>query len=87
MPTPFRHTRSSRGRAERGERGQSLVEFSLILGPLLLLLLGIIQFGFVFNTYVTVSTAAREAARQAGRPAGLVTALGFAVAAGLSGVG
>jgi Flp pilus assembly protein TadG len=44
-------------------RGQSLVEFSLILAPLLFLLLGIIQFGFVFNTYVTISTAAREAAR------------------------
>ena len=45
------------------EDGQSLVEFSLILTPLLFLLLGIIQFGFVFNAYVTVSTAAREAAR------------------------
>ena len=28
-----------------------------------------------------------DAARQAGRPAGLVTTLGFAVAAGMSGVG
>jgi Flp pilus assembly protein TadG len=48
----------------RDESGQSLVEFSLILAPLLFLLLGIIQFGFVFNAYVTVSTAAREAARE-----------------------
>jgi Flp pilus assembly protein TadG len=47
-----------------GDDGQSLVEFSLILTPLLFLLLGIIQFGFVFNTYVTVSTSAREAARE-----------------------
>lgn len=47
-----------------GEDGQSLVEFSLILAPLLFLLLGIIQFGFVFNTYVTISTSAREAARE-----------------------
>lgn len=31
--------------------------------PLLLLLLGIVQFGFIFNTYVTMSNAAREAAR------------------------
>ncbi len=45
------------------EDGQALVEFSLILTPLLFLLLGVIQFGFVFNAYVTVSTAAREAAR------------------------
>ena len=28
-----------------------------------------------------------EAAQKAGRPAGLVTALGFAVAAGMSGIG
>ena len=48
----------------RAEDGQSLVEFSLILTPLLFLLLGIIQFGFVFNTYVTVSTSARESARE-----------------------
>lgn len=52
-----------RRRRTRRARGQSLVEFSLILAPLMFLLLGIIQFGFVFNTYVTVSTAAREAAR------------------------
>jgi Flp pilus assembly protein TadG len=61
MPiVPLRRTRDSRPEAEGG---QSLVEFSLILAPLLLLLLAIIQFGFVFNTYVTVSTSAREAAR------------------------
>jgi Flp pilus assembly protein TadG len=51
------------GAASRKDRGQSLVEFALILSPLLLLLLGIIQFGFIFNTYVTLTNAAREAAR------------------------
>jgi len=40
------------------------VEFALILGPLLLLLLGIIQFGFIFNTYVTITNATREGARE-----------------------
>jgi Flp pilus assembly protein TadG len=43
--------------------GQSLVEFSLVLMPLFLVLLGIIQFGFIFNTYVTMTNAARDAAR------------------------
>ena len=43
--------------------GQSLVEFALILTPLFLLLLGIIQFGFIFNTYVTMTNSAREGAR------------------------
>ncbi len=44
-------------------RGQSLVEFSLVLMPLMLVLLGIIQFGFVFNSYVTMTNSAREGAR------------------------
>jgi Flp pilus assembly protein TadG len=56
--------RSGRG-AERTEAGQSLVEFSLILLPLFFILLGIIQFGFIFNTYVTMTNAARDAARLA----------------------
>ena len=46
-----------------GGRGQSLVEFALVLTPLFLVLLGIIQFGFIFNTYVTLTNAAREGAR------------------------
>ncbi len=45
-------------------RGQSLVEFALVLPPLLLILLGIIQFGFIFNSYVTLTNAAREGARE-----------------------
>jgi Flp pilus assembly protein TadG len=49
------------GHGEAG--GQSLVEFALILTPLFLLLLGIIQFGFIFNTYVTMTNSAREGAR------------------------
>ncbi len=73
MPTtPIRPASLAPRRARRGflarrrdrAGGQSLVEFALILGPLLLLLLGVVQFGFIFNTYVTVSTAAREAARE-----------------------
>lgn len=60
----------SRGRSRRAlsltagrEGGQALVEFGLVLTPLLLLLLGVIQFGFIFNTHITVSNAAREGAR------------------------
>jgi Flp pilus assembly protein TadG len=61
------HVRANRFRARRrrdtDEAGQSLVEFSLILFPLFFILLGIIQFGFIFNTYVTMTNAARDAAR------------------------
>ena len=52
-------------RARRAESsGQSLVEFALVLTPLLLILLGIIQFGLIFNAYVTLTNATREAARE-----------------------
>jgi len=46
------------------EAGQSLVEFALILTPLFMLLLGIVQFGFIFNSYVTLTNAARDATRE-----------------------
>jgi Flp pilus assembly protein TadG len=45
------------------ERGQSLVEFALVMMPLFVILLGIIQFGFIFNAYVTITNATREGAR------------------------
>jgi Flp pilus assembly protein TadG len=45
------------------QRGQSLVEFALVLMPLFIILLGIIQFGFVFNAYVTITNASREGGR------------------------
>lgn len=53
---------ASRGERSRS-RGQSLVEFSLVLLPFMLIVLGIIQFGLIFNAYVTMTNAAREGAR------------------------
>ena len=58
-----RFQRRAPRRPASSESGQSLVEFSLVLMPLFLILLGIIQFGFIFNTYVTMTNAARDAAR------------------------
>ena len=55
--------RRRRCRTGRSRTGQSLVEFALVLPPMLLIILGIIQFGFIFNTYVTMTNATREAAR------------------------
>ena len=43
--------------------GQSLVEFALTLPLLLLILLGAIDLGRVFNTYVAITNASREGAR------------------------
>jgi Flp pilus assembly protein TadG len=56
--------RSSRFRRRSRAEGQSLVEFSLVLTPLFLILLGIIQFGFIFNSYITIANATREGARE-----------------------
>lgn len=52
------------------QKGQGLVEFALILIPLLMLVLGIIEAARVFHAYLAVQHAAREAARYAvtGRP-------------------
>lgn len=52
-----------RSSLKRNEKGQSLVEFALVLPLLLFLIMGIIQFGLVLSGYVTVSNAAREGAR------------------------
>ncbi len=57
------HCRPMRSTRTRSEDGQSLVEFALVVMPLFVILLGIIQFGFVFNSYVTITNAAREGAR------------------------
>ncbi|MGI6308985.1 MAG: TadE/TadG family type IV pilus assembly protein, partial [Dethiobacteria bacterium] len=56
---------SSFFRFKKNDQGQSLVEFAIILPLLLLVLLGIIQFGIIFSSYITVTTAAREGARVA----------------------
>jgi Flp pilus assembly protein TadG len=46
------------------ERGQSLTEFALALPILALLLFAVIQFGIVFNNYVTLTDATRAGARK-----------------------
>ena len=49
----------------RQERGQSVAEFALVLPLLMLVLLGIVQFGMVFKQYITLTDAVREGARKA----------------------
>ncbi|HEU5213841.1 MAG TPA: TadE family protein [Gaiellaceae bacterium] len=46
------------------QRGQTMTEFALVMPILLFLLLGIIQFGIVFNNYVTLTDAVRAGARK-----------------------
>jgi Flp pilus assembly protein TadG len=50
-------------RTGKGEGGQSLVEFTLVLPIFLLVLFAIIDFGMAFNAWITVTNSAREGAR------------------------
>lgn len=54
---------SALGRAWVHDRGQSLVEFAIILPVLLLLVVGIIDLGMGFKTYMGLTNAAREGVR------------------------
>ena len=49
----------------RSNRGQALVEAAIVLPLLILLVMGIIQYGFIFFTYATGLNISREAARVA----------------------
>jgi hypothetical protein len=45
------------------ERGQGLVEFAMLVPAFLLVLLGMLEFGFAFNHNLTLEAASREGAR------------------------
>jgi Flp pilus assembly protein TadG len=48
----------------RSQKGQSMTEFALVLPILVVLLFGVIQFGIVFNNYITLTDAVRAGARK-----------------------
>jgi Flp pilus assembly protein TadG len=50
---------------KKREDGQAMVEFAIVLPILLVVVLGIIQFGIMFNHYLTLTDAVRAGARQA----------------------
>lgn len=49
----------------RDEKGQTATELALVLPVFCLLLFGVIQFGIIFNNYVTLTDAVRAGAREA----------------------
>ena len=61
-PAPGRLRGRHPGRG-RGQRGQALVEMAVLLPVLLLILMGVLDFGRYFYTGLTVRHAAREGAR------------------------
>jgi TadE-like protein len=52
-----------RRHGRRSQRGQSLVEFAIVLPFLMLLILGAVEFGFMFNSDLSLEYASREGAR------------------------
>ena len=49
----------------RDQRGQTIVEFALVLPLLMMILLAILQFGVLFRDYLAVTDAVRSGARKA----------------------
>src|SRR5436309_8305265 len=49
----------------RGERGQAMVEFTIVLPIFCMLLFGIAQLGIVWNNYIQLTDAVRAGARKA----------------------
>ncbi len=49
----------------RSERGQTMTEFAVVLPVLTLLVFAVIQFGIMFNNYVSLTDAVRAGARVA----------------------
>lgn len=47
----------------KNEKGQSLVEFALIIPLILLILMGILEFGVMLNTYLAINHSSKEGAR------------------------
>jgi Flp pilus assembly protein TadG len=55
--------RTIRTRQDRGQRGSTAVEFAVIVALLLVILFGIMEFGFIFMQQHYVANAAREGLR------------------------
>ena len=53
------------GMTARNDRGASALEFALVVPLLLVLVMGIIEFGFMFQAQLALTHAAREGARRA----------------------
>jgi Flp pilus assembly protein TadG len=61
-------TLTDRLRRGRDARGSELIELALVLPILLVVLAGIVDFGFLFQRYEVITNAAREGARVAVLP-------------------
>ncbi len=69
----------------KNQRGQAMVELALVLPILILLLMGVVELGRIFHSYLVITNASREGARVAvlGRPDTEIAARVSQVAANL----
>ena len=58
---PRRSTTNSRTDPKRRTRGQTLVEFALVFPLFIVLLLGVVEFAFMFNATLAINFASRNA--------------------------
>ena len=63
--TSPRRASARSARVPRSRRGQNLVEFSLVLPIMIIVMLGIAEFGLIYFTRASVENATREGARYA----------------------
>lgn len=73
-------------RKRSDERGAAAVEFAVVLPLLVTMLFGIIELGFIFNRWITVTHAAREGVRRMalGDPEASAAAKALSAAGGIS---
>lgn len=50
-------------RLRKNDHGVSFIEFALVAPIIIALVLGILEFGWIFNGWITITSAAREGAR------------------------
>ncbi|CAJ92130.1 Flp pilus assembly protein TadG [Cupriavidus necator] len=77
-------THQQKHAARRGARGQSAVEFLIIAPALLLLCLGVIQFGLLYQAKATLDHAALQAAREGAVDHGRLASMRKGLALGLT---
>jgi hypothetical protein len=71
---------------KKSERGQSLVEFTLLLPLLMFLLLGLLDVGRLYYAYVAVTDAASEGANYGARNPGDMTQIKLRASEALDGL-
>jgi hypothetical protein len=71
-----------RRRPANDERGTALVEFAMVASLLLVLVLGVVEYGNAFSAVHTLSSLSRESANLAARGATLQQAIDAALAGG-----